>query len=155
MRFSERLCPNKTRRKKPSNVSHTRRTGTVTIAYFIMLHHKFAQFCWLFDAIYTKEDIFLVHVDRKASDDLYEKVKSHIEVLPNVSFLPRRAATWCGWTLVNVELEAIKVLLDCDAKWQYLCNVSGQDYPIKPIDFIKAKLEAEWPRNFIRAWPFS
>ena len=127
----------------------------MTIAYFIMVHHKFAQFCWLFDAIYTKENIFLVHVDQKANDGFYEKVKSYIEGLPNVSFLPRRAATLCGWSLVNVELEAIKVLLDSDVKWQYLVNVSGQDYPIKPIGFIKAKLGAEWPKNFIGAWPFS
>jgi hypothetical protein len=125
------------------------------IAYFIMLHHKFSQSCWLFDAIYTEEDVFLIHVDKKSNDKFYDQVRSYIGTLPNVSFLPRRAVTWCGWSSVSVELQAMRVLLDSDVRWQYLINVSGQDYPIKSVEFIKKKLQAEWPRNFIRAWSFA
>jgi hypothetical protein len=45
-------------------------------------------------------------------------------------------------------------MLETDRDWKYFINLSGHDYPIKPIALIKEKLQIEWPRNFIRAWPF-
>jgi hypothetical protein len=125
------------------------------IAYFIIAHHKFPQFCWLFDAIYTAEDVFLIHVDKKSSDEFYSKIKSYVGTRFNISFLPRRAVTWGGWSVTSVELQAIKTLLDSDAKWQYYINVSGQDYPIKSIESMKANLQAQWPRNFVEVLSFA
>lgn len=125
------------------------------IAYFIMLHHKYTQFCWLFDAIYTEEDVFLIHVDKKSSSDFYSQVRSYVGTRSNVSFLPRRTVTYCGWSSVDTDLQAMKVHLQSGTDWQYFVNLSGQDYPIKPIGLMKKRLEAEWPRNFVRAWSFA
>jgi hypothetical protein len=119
------------------------------IAYFIMIHHMFSQFCWLFDAVYTEDDIFLIHVDKKADKDFYDQVKSYAGSRTNVRFLPQRAITRFGWSVVSVELEAIRILANCTAQWKYFINLSGQDYPIKSLACIKDRLRAEYPRNFI------
>lgn len=124
------------------------------IAYCIMIHHMFAQFCWLFEAIYTKDDIFLIHVDKKANKDFYDQVKSYVGSRTNVRFLPRRPVTRFGWSVVSVELEAIRTLVSCTTNWQYFINLSGQDYPIKSCGCIRDQLQAEYPRNFIDVVPF-
>ncbi|BCS54647.1 glycosyl transferase [Geobacter sp. SVR] len=124
-------------------------------AYFIIVHHKLNQFRWLFEAIYSGEDLFCIHADRKSGPEFQEQLRRMIGPRPNVIFLPPRRVIWGGWRLVAVELEAIRHLLAADADWKYYINLSGQDYPIKPLPTIKEILRAAWPRNFIRSWPFS
>lgn len=124
-------------------------------AYFIALHHKAYQFSWLFEAIYSRDDVFCIHVDRKASREFHEDVRRQVGARPNVTFLEPRRVTWGGWSQVAVELAAIKRMLAADPDWRYFINLSGQDYPIKALAQIKSTLRREWPRNFIRAWPFA
>jgi hypothetical protein len=42
--------------------------------YFIMLHHKAYHFRWLFEAIYSEQDVFCIHIDRKARNELNKKI---------------------------------------------------------------------------------
>jgi hypothetical protein len=124
-------------------------------AYFIALHHKINQFRWLFEAIYSEDDVYCIHVDRKSDNKFYEEVKNYVGSRANVTFLQPKLMTWGGWSQVAIELDAIRVMLKADSDWKYFINLSGQDYPIKPIALIKEKLQNEWPRNFIRAWTFA
>lgn len=125
------------------------------IAYFIMLHHKISQFRWLFEAIYSEDDVYCLHVDRKSGEEFYKQVQRYVGARPNVAYLRPRSVAWGGWSLVATELEAIERMLKDGSDWKYFVNLSGQDYPIKPVALIKQQLQSEWPRNFIRAWPFS
>lgn len=126
------------------------------IAYFIMLHQKAYQFRWLFDAIYSEHDLYCIHIDQKSDDKFHEEVKRYVgSRKTNITFLRSRKVTWGGWSQVSVELDAISQMLAADHGWSYFINLSGQDYPIKPIAQIKRQLQAEWPRSFIRAWPFA
>jgi hypothetical protein len=123
-------------------------------AYFIPLHHKLYQFRWLFDSIYSADDHFCLHVDKKASRDFNLGVAEIVGQRPNVRFLRRQRVNWGGWSQIAVELEGIQELLRASPDWKYLINLSGQDYPLKPIASIRQSLAEAWPNNFIRVCSF-
>jgi hypothetical protein len=123
------------------------------IAYFIMLHDNFPQLRWLLNAIYTYDDLFLIHIDKKSSPSFFNQVHEYAVTRPNIEFLPSHNVTRFGWSVVNTELRAIRALVSSKREWEYLINLSGRDYPIKSIDAIKTKLSLESPNNFIEVIP--
>lgn len=119
------------------------------IAYFIMAHHKPELLVRMLNAIYEEDNIYLIHVDSSANDELLDLV-SNLELSnSNIKLLPSRFLMWGGWSLVHVELEAIKYLLNIDSKWEYYINLSGQDFPLVTQPKIKEFLKASGGKNFI------
>jgi hypothetical protein len=125
------------------------------IAYLVMIHHNFPQFKWIINAIYTPDDYFIIHIDKTAMQSFREQVNHYVGNLANVKYLIPHRMIRFGWSIVETELRAIRELASSEHEWKYLINVSGQDYPIKSISTIKAKLTAEWPRNFIEVIPLT
>lgn len=125
------------------------------IVYFILLHHKERQFEWLFSALYNPFDLFAIHVDKKSSRATYQHVTSLADGSPNVCFLPRDSIVWGGWSIDEVTLRAIKFLLELDGAWGYFINLSGQDYPIQPIDEIRSALAEAPSLNHLEAYTIS
>jgi hypothetical protein len=125
------------------------------VAYFIMLHHKLEQFRWLFEAIYSSEDLFLIHIDRTSPLAFHRAVEAYIGDRSNVEFLPAHRVAWGGWSLVVPGLRAIDFFLRCSRYWSYYINLSGQDYPIKPRGAIRDTLKESWPRNFVGVGRFA
>jgi hypothetical protein len=125
------------------------------IAYLVMTHGNFRQVRWIINAIYNNEDLFILHIDKNADYSFHRQINEYLGKRPNVTYLPRRHVNRFGWSLVETELHAIRALISRQDEWDYLINVSGQDYPIKSTAEIKSKLAAEWPRNFVEVIPFS
>lgn len=122
------------------------------LAYFILQHHQGRQFEWLFRAIYNSDDVFAIHVDKKASDENNRYVTSLAEGCANVHLLPRHSIVWGGWSIDAVTLRAMKLLLEQDETWNYFVNLSGQDYPIRPIDEIRCVLAGNPDLNHVQAY---
>jgi hypothetical protein len=124
------------------------------IAYLIMIHKNFRQFQWLINALYNREDYFLIHIDKRSDHGFFRQVKEYLGSRPNVKYLAPRRMIRFGWSIVETQLRAISELVPARHEWNYLINVSGQDYPIKSTAAIKAALAAAWPRNFVDVVPF-
>ncbi len=131
------------------------------IAYFIMLHHKAWQFEWLLNAIYNPDDLFIVHVDIKSLFNFkgrggtYSRVRELIKNYPNVILMTPRYTNWGGWSLSKVALRAIDIALDSGKDWQYFVNVSGECYPLQPIQTIRDTLAKHPDRLYIETTHFS
>jgi Core-2/I-Branching enzyme len=117
------------------------------IAYFIMVHHKPEQFAWLMQAIANPHDLFFVHVDLKSRlgikadrRGVMAAVRKALAGIPNVCILPSRFTNWGGWSLSRILLDTIKLALAQDPTWTHFINLSGQCYPLKPIDEIRDRL---------------
>ena len=117
--------------------------------YSISLHHKVYQFEWLFRALENAEDLFLVHVDRRAPEELVRQVRAIVSARPNVELLPRVAIRWGRWSQVRAELAAMRRAFELGTEWRYFITLSGQDYPIRSRAEIDAELAAGWPGSFL------
>ncbi len=132
------------------------------IAYFIAAHCKPYQLEWLFEAIYSPQDLFLIHVDAKSMLGLKQQrrgVWSAARRLasgrPNVRLMRPRLTNWGGWSLSRLQLDAIKLLLDTSRSWTHFINLSGQCYPIKPLPEIRRSLAEAGDQVFVELRHFS
>ena len=120
---------------------------TPGIAYFIMVHHKPAQFGWLLDALDDPDDLILVHVDMKSRLGLkadrrgmMTSVRQLTAGRSNLRMLPSRFTNWGGWSLSQMLLDAIAAALKADSKWEFFVNLSGQCYPLQSMATVKRTL---------------
>jgi len=126
---------------------------TSRLAYFVMVHHKPYQFEWLMRAIYTPDDLFLIHVDlksrlglKKDRRGLMREVRRICAGRPNIVLMRSRATNWGGWSLSRVLIDAIRQALRHPIAWDRFVNLSGQCYPTKPLETIRRELTAAGDR---------
>ena len=120
----------------------------MSLAFLILAHQKPAQFKRLFDAIYHREDTFVLHFDRRAPAALHDLGRTLALVHSNVLLMPARKIFWGGPVIVHVQLEAMRLALITDSRWTHFINLSGQDFPLKSrdemIDFLEAAREKSY-----------
>ena len=119
------------------------------IAYFILVHRYPNQFKRLFKAIYSPNNEYLIHVDKRAGEELKDEVATFLKDFPNASLLKAQNIVWGGYSMVEAELRGMKQLLKQSLKWDHYINLSGQDFPLKPQAVIQDFLKANSDKDFI------
>ncbi|REC76504.1 glycosyl transferase [Chryseobacterium elymi] len=123
---------------------------TINIAYLILVHRLPDQFKRLFKALYDPSNFYLIHIDKKASQEIGEEVSVFLQKYPNVHILKSKNVVWGGYSMVQAELDGMKYLLDMEMKWDYFINLSGQDYPLKSQEIIKEFLSKNNGKSYIK-----
>lgn len=121
----------------------------VRIAYFIMIHHKPNIFKEMFQKIYTRDQLYLIHIDRKAKAEITEEIQLYLVQFPNVYVLESRNIVEGGFSMIQAELDAMEFLLNVNAEWDYFINLSGEDYPLKSQNIIRKFLSANMGKNYL------
>ncbi|PRB06003.1 glycosyl transferase [Chryseobacterium sp. MYb7] len=121
----------------------------VRIAYFIMVHHKPEIFKDMFQKIYTRDQFYLIHIDRKAKPDFIEEIQQYIVHFPNAYILDSMNIVSGGFNMVQAELNAMEFLLNVSKEWDYFINLSGEDYPLKSQNIIRKFLTLNKGRNYL------
>jgi hypothetical protein len=96
---------------------------------------------------------FFVHVDKKTDDGAYAALTSSLEDLPAVRFLERHTCHWGGFGHVRATLKGIDVLLSQATPFDYAILLTGQDYPIKPNEYLERFFERQHPKSFMAFSP--
>jgi hypothetical protein len=125
-------------------------TEQVALAFLVMAHRNPRQFGRLLRAIYRPGDKYVVHVDRNAPPEVYWGVRQEIGALPGVDMLPSMAVRWGGRSMVEVELRAIRRLLATSQDWSHFVNLSGQDFPLRPVAVMASELAQHPDRNYLQ-----
>ena len=107
------------------------------------------QFAWLYQALYNKKDLFIIHIDKKTPPHIYNEFLRITDGHVNTHFIPRIKVTWGSTGLIRAELEALKLGLRIDNDWRYLVNLTAQDYLISSVEKIRKELVDAWPDNFV------
>ena len=108
------------------------------------------------------DNVFVVHVDAKASQDLHQAAHALTRKHSNVVVLtPASRVTWGAYSLVHVQLRALALLLRWRAAhgatgeregglegrgraaWDYVINLSGQDVPLMRDGMVKRHLAGQ------------
>lgn len=130
--------------------SHSVPGRDARIAYFILVHRLPNQFKRLFTAIYHPDNYYLIHIDKKATDEVSDEINLFLQNYSNASVMTPITVTWGGYSMVQAELNGMRHLLSLNVKWDYFINLSGQDYPLKPQEYIQGILGSSNMRNYIK-----
>ncbi|MCQ9638031.1 beta-1,6-N-acetylglucosaminyltransferase [Chryseobacterium sp. WG14] len=121
----------------------------VRIAYFIMVHHKPEVFKAMFQKIYTRDQFYLIHIDRKSTSQFTEEIQQYAVQFPNVYILDSLNIVSGGFSMIQAELNAMEFLLNVSREWDYFINLSGEDYPLKSQQIIRKFLTVNNGRNYL------
>lgn len=116
------------------------------IAYFILVHRYPEQFKRLFKAIYHPENQYLIHIDKKSPQSLHDSVTSFLEVFSNVHILKSQNVLWGGYSMVDVELKAIKIATKNKQKMEVLYKFKWPGFSAAVTKKYFQILRKEWQK---------
>jgi core-2/I-Branching enzyme len=125
----------------------------VRLAYIISAYRNLGQTARLVRRLERSDAVFLVHVDKKTDAYEYAALEASLEGLPSVRFLDRHTCHWGGFGHVRATLKGIDELLGSSVPFDYAILLTGQDYPIKPNDYIDGFFERHRPQSFMLSEP--
>lgn len=107
------------------------------IAYLIIAHHQPGHLNRLIQRLQHSNDHFFIYIDQR--QDL-QKFQAAVINQENCHWILRRKSIhWVGIGTVQAELELLKEAYQFGAFSQYVL-LSGSDYPIKPLPYIRSFL---------------
>jgi hypothetical protein len=118
-------------------------------AYIISAYKNLEQVTRLVHRLHSDRVSFLVHVDRKTDDGAYEALVESLRDVPSVGFLARHTCHWGGFGHVRATLKGIDELTRREIPFDYVILLTGQDYPIKPSEYIERFFERQAPSSFM------
>ena len=131
-------------------------------AYFVLAHRHPEQLRLLVETIADPRDLVILHVDLKSMLGLrpdrngtWAMARRLAQAHPNVLLMRPRCTNWGGWSLCQALLDAIELALAQDTSWTHLVNLSGQCFPIKPLEQIRESVGAATDQVFVELRHFS
>jgi hypothetical protein len=121
----------------------------MALAFVILAHKNASQVARLFRAIHRPDDMVLLHIDRRADPALHRLGRELARTHSNVVLLRSRSILWGGYQMAAVQIEAIAAALRISDRWHHFINLTGQDFPIKPIGQLEAHLAAQPEANYV------
>jgi len=103
------------------------------IAHIIIAHKNPAQLEKLIRAMRHPDFDFYIHLDKKVSIDAFK----YLEQIGQVYFVSNRTVcNWGGFSIVEATIRSIDHLQQTGIVYDFVNLISGQDYPIKPVEEI-------------------
>ncbi len=119
------------------------------LAYLILAHKNPNQLRRLMRAVYDPSHYYLIHVNIRGDEECHQVVREMAARHRNVKAMRSRGCTWGGYSFLDLELSAIRQLLDAEADWDFFINLSGQDFPLRTQPEIASYLAEHKGRNFM------
>ncbi|XP_064312686.1 beta-1,3-galactosyl-O-glycosyl-glycoprotein beta-1,6-N-acetylglucosaminyltransferase 3 [Phalacrocorax carbo] len=118
------------------------------IAYSMVIHNNIEMFERLLRSLYTPQNVYCIHVDRKSPAIFQEAVRAIVACFPNIFVASRlENVVYASWSRLQADLNCMQDLLQSPMPWHYLLNTCGTDFPIKTNAEIVSALKALRGRN--------
>lgn len=102
------------------------------IAYSMVIHNQIHMFERLLRSIYTPQNVYCIHVDKKSPKPFKEAVRAIASCFDNVFVASKlEQVVYASWSRVQADLNCMEDLLASKVRWKYLLNTCGTDFPIK------------------------
>lgn len=99
---------------------------------FILISHKFNT--RIFEKIFNKDDYFMIHLDIK------ETLSPNYQIIENVFLFSYKNVSWGGFSQVQLQLIAMRIGIELFKDFQYVINLSMDDFPVQSIFSLKKEL---------------
>jgi hypothetical protein len=120
------------------------------IAYLILAHKNPTQLARLVGAL-SGPNIFYIHIDRKMCEDEFRSALQPFKAVVHFS-RERVTINWGGFSLVKATLALIRECLAGASRVDRAVLLSGQDYPIKPANWIQGFFDKAGQTEFVQYW---
>lgn len=122
------------------------------IAYSLVVYKDFEQFEMLLRAVYQPQNIYCIHVDRKAQRQFQDKVGKLIKCFPNVYLASKSYhVIWGRMGVIEADLICMRDLLIRHKTWKYFINLTGQEFPLKTNWEIVQQLKTSNNKSLVHA----
>lgn len=121
----------------------------MNIAYIISAFKLPEQLVRLVDRLEHPSSSFLIHIDKKTPQRTFQSTIDDLSKRSNVRFLTPRVFHYRTMDHVRVSLDAIITLFDAQVPFDYVILLTGQDYPIKPNEYIRDFLSRYSGKSFL------
>ncbi|XP_077979467.1 N-acetyllactosaminide beta-1,6-N-acetylglucosaminyl-transferase-like [Glandiceps talaboti] len=102
------------------------------LAFVISMYRSVGQVEQLLRTIYRPQNVYCIHVDKKAKDEVHVAIKAISSCFDNIFVVSRPTkVTWCSVEVLHAEILCMKILLEQGRNWKYYINLAGQDFPLK------------------------
>lgn len=104
------------------------------IAFSISIHKNVYQFENLLRLIYWPQNLYCIHVDRRAPPEVKMAVELLIANFSNVFLTRSEPVYWAGFGVLRAVLNCMNDTLiryGNQNRWKYFINLSGMDFPLK------------------------
>ncbi|WP_207477669.1 beta-1,6-N-acetylglucosaminyltransferase [Arenibaculum pallidiluteum] len=118
------------------------------LAYIITAYKQPEQFKRLLDALWHPDDAFAVHVDAKTPTTVRVAFQAAAAGRENVHFVDPIPVAWGGFGLCEAEWRCLTWLVT-QGEWDYLANITVQDFPLKRRDEMLAELARHPGANYM------
>ena len=125
----------------------------VNLVYIISAYRLPEQLVRLVTRLRTENATLLVHIDKKASPEVFGAIAEGVRPLPEVHLLDRHLCHWGGFGHVAVSLDGIAAIVENGIPCDQAVLLTGQDFPLKRNDEIKARLGCDRGLSFLSYFP--
>ncbi len=101
------------------------------------------------DFLYTCEDYFIVHWNKRSSSREYKELKQYYKDKKNVYIYRRYRVYWSHVSILNVMISNMRLALKKCAHFEHLFSLSQQCCPIKSKEYIKDYLSKYQGKSFL------
>ncbi|WP_300601941.1 beta-1,6-N-acetylglucosaminyltransferase [Niabella sp.] len=113
--------------------------------FLILAHTNPKQLLRLVDRLKHSDSQIVVHIDKRSDIEQFKESASGAHFVAD-----RIGCIWGNWGIVQATLNSLKFIRDRFPLANRVTLISGQDYPIKPIEFIMGFFRANPQKTFIQ-----
>lgn len=115
-------------------------------AHLIIAHKNPEQIERLIRRLQHPDFDFYIHLDKKTNSNLFEDIGR----LQNVYFIKNRIdVRWGCYNLTKAILVSVIEVCNSGKKYNFINHISGQDYPLKPVEYIADFFKNNSGKEFI------
>ncbi|XP_070173258.1 beta-1,3-galactosyl-O-glycosyl-glycoprotein beta-1,6-N-acetylglucosaminyltransferase-like [Littorina saxatilis] len=101
------------------------------LAFGLKMHTSPEQAEQLLRAIYRPNNVYCIHVDKKADDAIYRVMTSIASCFPNVIMTERISFVYGSYDAIRAEQITMTCALQSNVDWKYYLNLAGQEFPLR------------------------
>jgi core-2/I-Branching enzyme len=120
------------------------------VGFIVCAHRGPEQVALLLSVLRHPRARSYLHVDSRVAFEPFARALAQRDVT-GLTFLERRETRWGGIEVVDAALDGLAHATSdgCD----YVMLLSGQDFPLRPLDELLEFVEAAGSRSYVRHWP--
>ncbi|GGG93424.1 beta-1,6-N-acetylglucosaminyltransferase [Silvibacterium dinghuense] len=124
----------------------------MAIAYLIVAHKSPDQILRLIRALHEPDAFFIIHIDKRAAEEVYAPLREYAASHPEVLLTPRYRCYWGGFGIARAMIACVNAAVRAQRPFDYAFLLSGQDYPIKNTQQIASFLAQNKGKEFMESF---